>query len=247
MGLSLIDTQALGALLGASGVDLHPREVAKLVQRVAALPQQDRDHLQDLLRSTAMDLAHQREVAAEHFPARQIVSTASNRCVVGVWAYETEAWLNHQVSGGAGGEERSDRPDSIDLPGLESASGKRYSTTKAALWLLQTVEPASEVGSTSEGTSEWHVHGPFSGGITRSIEQALANVRYALLLLAIPAVRPRRAVMRPTHYPRTWACACGSERLAGPVIPRAPQGAPLLTFCPQGRRDQPRRWFCLAA
>lgn len=69
-------------------------------------------------------------------------------------------------------------------------------------------------------------------GLRAQAEQLALELLLAVLWEVLPAPTEHPLV----EEPRTWVCVCGSERLAGPVVPRGPGLNPLLATSHQGHR-----------
>ncbi|MFD8698777.1 hypothetical protein [Kitasatospora purpeofusca] len=65
------------------------------------------------------------------------------------------------------------------------------------------------------------------------MERLALDLLLLVLWESIPA--PQNAPL--VEEPRNWSCACGSERLAAPLVPRGPERRPLPAACQQGHRS----------
>ncbi|MFD7738014.1 hypothetical protein [Kitasatospora sp. NPDC059800] len=120
---------------------------------------------------------------------------------------------------------------SIKLPTLESATGQQ-SAERWSRRLTYTL-PSALFGDYSKWSPLWQLiaHWSFRATLNR-----IAELECAYIALTQTAPPPRLRPFDPGHKPRMWACACGSERLAAPVVPRGPSGQPLPITSQQGCR-----------
>ncbi|MFJ2187743.1 hypothetical protein ACIOJE_07200 [Kitasatospora sp. NPDC087861] len=146
-----------------------------------------------------------------------------------------------------GADVSHERRPEIRVPGLLSDEGQRYARNAG----LKFARRQAEVSALTRGLEpqpslieERGYFGPFCPGLERLLrfhvrwvhQQALRAARALLrrTLRQLRGTRPRPPV-KAAAQPRTWVCVCGTERLAAPVVPRAPQMAPLPTDSQQGR------------
>nr|BEK63617.1 hypothetical protein KPHV_08440 [Kitasatospora purpeofusca] len=147
-----------------------------------------------------------------------------------------------------GADVSHERRPEIRVPGLLSDEGQRYARNIS----LKVARRQADVFTLTHGldpqpplTEERGQFGPFCPGLERLlrfhvrwVHQQALRAAQALLrrtLRKLKSDRPRRPVT--TVRPRTWVCVCGTERLAAPVVPRAPQIAPLpIDNSQQGRQ-----------
>ncbi|MGW3232510.1 hypothetical protein [Kitasatospora sp. NPDC001095] len=109
------------------------------------------------------------------------------------------------------------------LPKIETPPGFRMSDGLLDKWVAEFENAVQRSGRVNRRVS------------TKTRLQALIKLLADLrLLLAFPPLPSRVGPARAAGVRRTWACVCGSERLAGPVIPRGPGSSSLPATSQQG-------------
>lgn len=126
----------------------------------------------------------------------------------------------------SGSPTRAAAAPSLCLPGLLSSEGQRYARSAGlALMGRQDSEAlaAASLGRLLLAHRVW------------VLQQASRTAR-ALSRRSLRELRDKRPRPPATavSHPRSWVCVCGTDRLAAPVVPRAPQHHPLPIIHQQG-------------
>ncbi|MER5639399.1 hypothetical protein ABT095_20880 [Kitasatospora sp. NPDC002227] len=89
--------------------------------------------------------------------------------------------------------------------GLEAARRRSFRQAPA---------PASVINSADNG-----VQGEVAADL---MDRLVDTLRYLLLFINLRQRSTRRPTVEPSYRPPMWAAVCGTERLAAPLVPRAP-------------------------
>lgn len=137
----------------------------------------------------------------------------------------------------------------FELPRLESNEGTRWALRASrdyAARFTTVLASVSEPLASSEASKA-----DLLRLLLAQLHQTTARVRTAasesLYRWFVPLPSPPVPAPVPGYRPRSWTCACDTDRLAGPVVPRGP-GAPSRSVIPWGHgAGLGRRVLVLAA